>query len=81
MPEIAERRYTDSELIYAARIRCLCGAGMAFAPETGPKGHWECSAVLKGKAGAGRHGARFPLAFDKIRSEQQPSASGATTRP
>ena len=49
-------------------------------------GYWECSAILLGAAvqsgfpGAVTHEARWPFAFYEIKSEDQPSAQGATTR-
>jgi hypothetical protein len=50
-------------------------------------GYWDCSAILTGEAipvgqpGAVKHEARLPFAFYEIKSENQPSARGATTRP
>lgn len=51
-------------------------------------GEWDCTAVLRGIASAneknedGTHKhPTFPFAFYEIKSENQPSAYGATTRP
>lgn len=83
------------KLVYAASARCLCGAGMAYPkngdyPDGKPKGplrwpysgYWDCSAILLGTADpAVKHEAQLPFAFYEIKSEDQPSARGATTRP
>ena len=84
-------------LIFAAHSRCPCGAGLAYDPagevggiEDGPFNRpnaWDCSAILLGTAalsgqhGAGQHTGLLPFAFYEIKSENQPSAGGATTRP
>jgi hypothetical protein len=74
------------DLTYAATARCPCGAGLAYRP--GDDGRsWDCSAILLGTAipagqpGAVEHTARKPFEFWEIKSERQPSARGATTRP
>lgn len=79
-------------MTFAATARCECGAGMAYdetcvmEPFRGPS-YWDCSAILLGDAipsgqpGAVRHTDRLPFAFYEIKSENQPSARGATTRP
>ena len=70
-------------LVYAARTRCPCGAGMAYPRGADPfKGYWDCSAILLGTADVGvKHEAKLPFIFYEIKSEGQPSANGATTRP
>ncbi len=75
-------------LRYAATTRCPCGAGVAYdADTTDLHGSWECSAILRGKAvharsdGEVKHIEGFPFSFYEIKSEDQPSAGGATTRP
>lgn len=79
--------FKDKHLVYAATARCLCGAGMAYPKGMGPRGHWDCSDILTGSAipsgqpGATRHEAQLPFVFYEIKSETQPSANGATTRP
>jgi hypothetical protein len=36
-------------LIYAATVRCPCGAGLAYEDSADPfKGYWDCSAILRG---------------------------------
>ena len=87
--------WKDSELRYAARARCRCGAGLAYAPSDpgrpdspfkGPSA-WDCSdcltdrAIHSGQPGAVVHDEAAPFAFYKIKSEDQPSANGETTRP
>jgi hypothetical protein len=48
---------------------------------------WDCSAILLGDAiasgepGAVKHTSQLPFIFYEIKSEHQPSANGATTRP
>lgn len=86
------RPWRDDELLYAATARCCCGAGLAYAPTdkgTGPfKGpsQWDCSDILTGRAipsgqpGSVKHDEPAPFAFYEIKSENQPSANGATTR-
>lgn len=83
---------TEADLTYAATARCQCGAGLAYGamceepPFRGPS-YWDCSDILLGRAvpsgqpGAVTHSDRFPFAFYEIKSEHQPSAKGATTRP
>jgi len=80
-------------LVYAATKRCACGAGLAYDPSDRGDGTfhgasaWDCSAILLGEAipagqpGAVQHTDRLPFALYEIKSEGQPSAKGATTRP
>jgi hypothetical protein len=90
-----QKIWRDDELRYAARARCQCGAGLAYAPADpgspdsvfkGPSA-WDCSDILTGRAvpsgqpGAKMHDGPAPFAFYEIRSEDQPSADGETTRP
>jgi hypothetical protein len=78
---------TEADLIYAADARCPCGAGLAYVPADPECRHWDCSAILLGRAvpsgqpGAVKHEGRLPFAFYKIKPENQPSAQGRTTRP
>lgn len=78
--------YKDSDLVYAAYARCDCGAGLAYPPGIGVHGFWDCSDILtgraapKGRPGSKQHSDRVPFAFYEIKSEKQPSVSGATTR-
>jgi hypothetical protein len=79
--------FGDGDLIYAARARCDCGAGMAYPKDIGIRGSWECADILtrraiqKDQQGAKTHSPALPFAFYEIKSENQPSANGATTRP
>jgi hypothetical protein len=76
--------FTDADLRYAAHTRCKeCQAGLAYPKDAGMHHHWDCSRVLKGevvRAEWDKHPA-FPFVFYEIKSEGQPSACGATTRP
>ena len=48
---------TDKELLYAATVRCRCGAGLAYPMDQELSLHiraWVCSAVLKGETGGVR---------------------------
>ncbi|OWK34263.1 hypothetical protein [Fimbriiglobus ruber] len=76
-------------LVYAAHSRCSCGAGLAYdpahddptSPHHGPT-FWDCSAIILGTADKSvKHTGRLPFAFYEVKSEGQPSAYGATTRP
>lgn len=79
-------------MTFAATARCQCGAGLAYddtcvvQPFRGPS-YWDCSAILLGDAipmgqdGSVQHSDHYPFAFYEIKSENQPSAQGATTRP
>lgn len=48
--------------------------------------HWDCSDILTGRAipgnqeGAKVHSGKLPFAFYEVKSEDQPSSNGATTR-
>ena len=78
-------------LVYAADSRCPCGAGLAYDPAhvdpdsvfRGPLSNfWDCSAILLGTADRTvKHTDRLPFAFYEVKSEEQPSAMGRTTRP
>ena len=78
-------------LVYAASTRCPCGAGLAYdpcyedesSPFVGPlSGYWDCSEILLGTAKTEKkHTDKLPFAFYEVKSEGQPSANGATTRP
>lgn len=77
--------FLDDELVYAAHARCKCGAGVAYAKGIGPGGEfagWFCSQVLTGRnRDMDNHEGMLPFAFYQIKSEDQPSANGVTTRP
>lgn len=73
-------------LIFAAFSRCDCGAGLAYDPVGASgdifKGYWECSKILLGTASTEvKHSPQLPFMFYEIKSENQPSAGGYTTRP
>jgi hypothetical protein len=84
-----EIKFEDSDLTYAAMARCPCGAGLAHVKNPRNLGmeFWDCSACLKGEAipkgqeGSVEHTALRPFVFWEIKSENQPSAAGMTTRP
>lgn len=80
---------TDSDLLYSAGARCICGAGLAYKmlsdhpppPDEVWPVAWTCSLVLKGEAEPKGHDS-FPFAFYKIREETSiNNTSGITTRP
>lgn len=75
-------KFLPEELLFAAYVRCPCGAGMAYPKGIGVRnGRWNCSAILLGEADVKtEHEAALPFAFYEIKSENQPSANGATTR-
>jgi len=80
-------KFTTDELIFSATARCECGAGLAYPIGIGIHGCWDCADILLGKAipagqeGSKTHSGSMPFAFYEIKSENQPSAYGATTRP
>lgn len=73
--------FKDEDLNYAATARCeKCGAGLAYPKNADMRHQWTCSNVLKG-IGTDKGHSAFPFMFYEIKSEGQPSAQGATTRP
>jgi hypothetical protein len=78
-------KFDPSELTYAATARCKCGAGYAYPKDSSPMGYWECSALLTHAAPMSeakeKHGEQLPFMYYSVKSENQPSANGATTRP
>lgn len=77
---VGGRRLTEDDLTYAATVRCGCGAGLAYAHDAMPDS-WSCSAMLLSQDTNEEHDPDRPFAFWSIKSEVQPSAGGATTRP
>jgi hypothetical protein len=85
----AEHRTFPDGLIYSATARCKCGAGLCYEEgKTGINGAWTCSVcVLADRANLPMEGwdktahQAFPFREYEIKSEDQPSAFGATTRP
>lgn len=80
---LGEVFFKDDELIYSAYSRCKkCGAGLAYPKDCDTHHEWTCSEVLKGTEAYAchRHDA-YPFIMYEIKSENQPSANGATTRP
>ena len=70
------------DLVYAATARCPCGAGLAYRKGSTHRGAWDCSMILLGTADvAATHTAVLPFVFYEVKSENQPSAKGASTRP
>lgn len=75
-------KFTLDELLFASHERCECGAGFAYPKGMGMWGSWNCSAILLGRAEKGStHSSAMPFSFYEVKSEDQPSANGATTRP
>jgi hypothetical protein len=74
-------KFIEDDLRYAARDRCPCGAGMAYPKNIGINGGWHCSDILLGRASVeDTHDPELPFAFYDIKSADQPSANGATTK-
>ena len=68
-----------TNLVYAAVHRCPCHAGLAYRRGDDA---WDCAAILLGTADDSvRHTPLLPFVFYEIKSENQPSARGASTRP
>lgn len=78
-------KFSPEELRFSATSRCKCGAGLAYPDDIGIWGAWHCSAILMGIAKLGESDLKHtePLIFQayEIKSEDQPSANGQTTRP
>lgn len=73
--------FSADELRFAATERCACGAGLAYPIGCNVHDAWHCSAILRGIASRElAHSAPLPFSFYEIKSEDQPSARGATTR-
>lgn len=73
-----------TEIRFAAGARCRCGAGLAYpidVTESMELGAWACSRVLLGEIVDAVQHDTYPFAFYEIKSEDQPSAEGRTTRP
>jgi hypothetical protein len=84
-------RPLKDRLVFAARTYCHCGHGMAYDPlnevgrdESSPfkmADRWTCSAQLLDIADEKlTHTSPLPFAFYELKSEDQPSANGLTTR-
>lgn len=84
---------TDADLRYAADARCVCGAGLAYFKasrlDRNEPGYdsWVCSAAIKKQLPpinedphVGKH-KLLPFSFYEVKSEDQPSAGGRSTRP
>lgn len=87
------KKYTLEDLIFSSESRCKCGAGLAY-PKDGSQpdessvfkigSDWWCYIVLTGAPDP--HGFTdkhqiFPFSLYKVKSEDQPSACGLSTRP
>ena len=73
--------FTDDELRYSAYDRCKkCNAGLAYPIDCGGHHQWTCSNVLKDIGTDKGHDA-FLFIMYSIKSEDQPSCNGNTTRP
>ena len=75
--------FAVDELRFAATLWCPCGAGMAYpVGAMDMQGTWDCSAILMGTAAIEvEHSPALPFMFYEVKSEDQPSADGQTTRP
>lgn len=73
--------FTDVDLIYSAGAKCdKCGAGLAYPKASQSLHQWFCSNFLKGVFKDKGH-SEYSFDFYEIKSENDPSARGATTRP
>jgi len=78
-----EVEHESSNHIYSAFDRCICGAGLIAVSK---RGYWDCAEIVLGTAapfgdsGYVKHSSPYPFALYEIKSENQPSAKGATTR-
>jgi hypothetical protein len=78
-----EHVFSDRDLIYSARHRCSCGAGMAYVPQV--TWAWDCADVQAGRAvpagvpGAQVHMDPIPLVFAGRRIPSE--SPSETTRP
>lgn len=86
-----KERPLKERLTFAASSRCVCGHGFAYDPTGEVRSdkdspfkmvsQWECSAILLGIADPKiEHSGPMPFAFWEVKSENQPSAYGRTTR-
>jgi hypothetical protein len=72
-------------LVFSAKERCECGAGLAYDKRAGSPA-WDCSAILLGDAllVSGERGVcdhRAPCSYYEVVSERHPAAQGESTRP
>lgn len=83
LADVGDRDVTPDDLVWAATARCRCGSGYAYPNFLhDPHGNWFCAASLLGTSPVGtEHDCAKPFAFWSIKSDQQLSAQGATTRP
>lgn len=83
--------FSAKELVFSATARCRCGSGLAYPRKSA--GHarvradgllaqsaWICAAVLLGATDGGPGHDAYPFALYEIKSDEQPSAGGASTR-
>lgn len=73
--------FAPADLVYSAGARCRCGAGLAYPKNCGGFHHWSCGDVLTGHVRDSHEHDEFPFNMYEIKSEQQASAHGQTTRP
>jgi hypothetical protein len=75
-------KFEKDDLVFAATDRCECGHGYAYPKNIGIHGHWYCSGILLGLVEKGStHSGEKSFMIYEIKSEDQPSANGKTTRP
>ena len=75
-------KFELSDLVFAAFSKCKCGHGLAYPTNLGIHGGWHCSAILLGNASfTDSHVSAMPFSMYEVKSEDQPSANGHTTRP
>ena len=74
-----KQKTKPGSLVYSATARCPCGLGLAH---TNKSDHWDCSGIILGTADPSvKHTDKLPYVFYEIKSEDQPSANGHSTRP
>lgn len=77
----AVEKFGLDELRFSAGARCTCGLGLAYPKDCGGFHYWSCSGVLLGTADKAVKHDQLPFMFYSVKSEDQPSAGGRTTRP
>lgn len=80
--ETRERPLTPADLVYSAKARCPCGAGLAMLDIPDGVGSWQCSGLLLRTAELGQdHIQSLPHGLSDIMSERHKKARKKTTRP
>lgn len=75
---VAQYFAENEHFIFSAHSRCACGGPLFYREGGGIDGSWSCWLAKNGADG--KH-ETFDFRFFEIKSECQPSAQGASTRP